>query len=720
MATPPQKPGLKPAILCFGVFQIDLAVGELRKRGVRVSLQQKPFQVLVALLERPGQVVTREEIRLRLWPSDEYGEFDLGINTAVRKIRQALGDSAEAPRFVETLPKVGYRFLAPVEHRAKEMDSPAAHPPGPVRSRRRQLALLALGVAGLGALAALVLPKLTTPESLLLEVRPLTTYPGSEGEPSLSPDGSQVAFIWNAAAGNIDIYVKVIGEEKVTRLTSDPARDIRPTWSPDGRWIAFVRYDPRLRNGTVFLISPFGGPEQEVTDGVIKAAWTADSQSLLLILSDGNHERSRIDLLSLASHQRRTLVSTTEHTEIEDLAASPDGSNLVYTRCPYNRCDLYVMPIAGGESRRLTHDKAPVAGVAWTPDSKQVIFASQRTKLSKLWRIEPAAKRPIPVPVAADQVGVFSPSLSRVPGGTPVRLAFHKSASNTDIRRTEIRRSGGRLSMGESVLISPSTQADYKPCYSPDGSKIAFISDRSGEREVWITEADGSAPRSLGPALGADLSWSPDGGFLAAPCTSELPGSVERDICIQPVKGGPAKRVVSTPKEEFLPLWSQDSKSLYFTADYSGRLEIYKVTVTSGLVRQITFHGGTGGLETPDGGDIFFFKDLGGPGDHRPHSMWKVPSDGGPEQVVLEGVYPYFLSVLRDGLYFLRLDHPSKNQDTLFLWRYGSEPPVAIAPLPHRPRRGTSGLPVSPDGRYFLTMHQDVIGVDLMIIDNFR
>ncbi len=99
----------------FGSFELDLATGELRKGGVRIKLQEQPFQVLIALLERPGEVVTREELRERLWPGDTFVEFDDGLNTAVRKIRQALGDSADNPRFVETLPRRGYRFVALAE-----------------------------------------------------------------------------------------------------------------------------------------------------------------------------------------------------------------------------------------------------------------------------------------------------------------------------------------------------------------------------------------------------------------------------------------------------------------------------------------------------------------------------------------------------------------------------------------------------------------------------
>src|ERR1700675_3286923 len=101
--------------LRFGVFELDLRAGELRKHGLRIRLQEQPFQVLTMLLEHPGQVVTREELQKRLWPADTFVDFDHGLNKAVNKIRDALGDSAESPRFVETVARRGYRFLAEVK-----------------------------------------------------------------------------------------------------------------------------------------------------------------------------------------------------------------------------------------------------------------------------------------------------------------------------------------------------------------------------------------------------------------------------------------------------------------------------------------------------------------------------------------------------------------------------------------------------------------------------
>src|SRR5438477_5002058 len=110
-------------IVRFGIFEVDLAAGELRKSGVRVRLQEQPFQVLAYVLQHPGEIVTREELRQKLWPADTFVDFDHSLNTAVNKVREALGDSASSPRYVETLARRGYRFLAPIEREDKASQS---------------------------------------------------------------------------------------------------------------------------------------------------------------------------------------------------------------------------------------------------------------------------------------------------------------------------------------------------------------------------------------------------------------------------------------------------------------------------------------------------------------------------------------------------------------------------------------------------------------------
>ncbi len=141
----PSKPGKQ--IVRFGVFEVDVAGGELFKQGLRIKLQEQPFQVLVALIERPREVVTRDELRQRLWP-DTQVDFERGLNKAINRLREALGDDADNPRFIETIPQRGYRFLLPVETAAPELAAPipAVSSPAPRLTNRRGLFAIAGGV----------------------------------------------------------------------------------------------------------------------------------------------------------------------------------------------------------------------------------------------------------------------------------------------------------------------------------------------------------------------------------------------------------------------------------------------------------------------------------------------------------------------------------------------------------------------------------------------
>src|SRR5712691_4801937 len=129
MSAPQPRPAGR--MVRFGIFELDLVVGELRKSGVRIRLQEQPLQVLAMLLERPDEVVTRDELRQKLWPADTFVDFDVGLSSAVRKLRDALGDSADNPQFIETLPRRGYRFIAPVAAPATESDGGARLPGAP-------------------------------------------------------------------------------------------------------------------------------------------------------------------------------------------------------------------------------------------------------------------------------------------------------------------------------------------------------------------------------------------------------------------------------------------------------------------------------------------------------------------------------------------------------------------------------------------------------------
>ena len=234
--------------LRFDPFEVDLVTGELWRHNIPLKLGGQPFQILKLLLERPGELITREELRKALWASDTFVDFEHGLNAAVNKLRQVLGDDPEKPRYIETIPRRGYRFISKGNVLAK------AGLPAPAGVRRSTNLLqfwqkiVAWTVVGAAcALAAVLIYEKTRLrlERPAMRIVPFTSYPGFELCPAFSPDGSRIAFAWNgdSALGykDFDLYVKVMGSENLLRLTHHPSAGLCPTWSPDGTQIAFIR-----------------------------------------------------------------------------------------------------------------------------------------------------------------------------------------------------------------------------------------------------------------------------------------------------------------------------------------------------------------------------------------------------------------------------------------------------------------------------------------------
>jgi DNA-binding winged helix-turn-helix (wHTH) protein len=211
----------RQTILRFGEFELDLARQTLSRRGIRLKLQNQPCQVLALLIQRAPEVVSRDEIRQRVWGNDVYIDTEQSINFCIRQIRGMLLDNAASPRFIETLPREGYRFIAPLEGVVpRERLDRSSIPPAqeeipPTRSRAWLIAAVAALVLAVG-ITSWLLSFREQGASAALHVVPATSYPGRETTPTLSPDGSQIAFSWDGENGNnLDIYVKLVGENRL-------------------------------------------------------------------------------------------------------------------------------------------------------------------------------------------------------------------------------------------------------------------------------------------------------------------------------------------------------------------------------------------------------------------------------------------------------------------------------------------------------------------------
>ncbi len=267
----------------FGAFEVDVAARELRKSGVRIRVQEQPFRVLAMLLARPGEVVTREELQQELWPGEEYGEFDLGLNTAVKKLRQALNDSADSPRWIETVPRVGYRFLGPT---ASDASPPLESPQELVRPRGRWV--LPAGACAL-VIAGLVMGWFWGRSEREADAR---SYRLELSAPrgiaymafALSPDGSRLAFIGEGVGSPLLWIQSLIDGSAVAIEGTENAEPLgTPFWSPDGSRIGFFA-DRKLKRVTAagggvqtLCDAPFGRGGAWNADGVIVFAPETDS-----------------------------------------------------------------------------------------------------------------------------------------------------------------------------------------------------------------------------------------------------------------------------------------------------------------------------------------------------------------------------------------------------------------------------------------------------------
>jgi DNA-binding winged helix-turn-helix (wHTH) protein len=268
----------------FGAYEVSPDSLELRKNGSRIKLREQAFRILVVMLERPGELITREELRQRLWLDDTFVNFDKSLNTAVNTLRDVLSDSAVDPCFVETIPRHGYRFVAEVRkvsgvdetlsNRESDSVAPAASTevdaPGIVSKGSGSRSGRALFLATLGLLAAGTLAwfsyRAFRPTSKVenMWALPLTSYSGVVRSPSLSPDGSQVAFSWQPeGATDTDIYVQTVGGPEPRRLTDSPRPEFGPAWAPDGSAIAFLRSISKS-SFDVMLVAPSGGEPRKI------------------------------------------------------------------------------------------------------------------------------------------------------------------------------------------------------------------------------------------------------------------------------------------------------------------------------------------------------------------------------------------------------------------------------------------------------------------------
>jgi eukaryotic-like serine/threonine-protein kinase len=669
-------------VFSFGAVLYEMATGRRAFSGSSTA------EVLAALMKEDPKP-----------PSEVVADLPKELDRLIRRCLQ----KEPARRFQHTAD-------VKLELEQIKEDSETGRKPVPPADRKRR-PWLAAGVAIAVLLVAATWWWRRPPDVPLDPPRlePVTSMSGGEVNPTLSPDGDQLAFIWNGEKrGDYDIYLKMIGSSEIRRLTTDPAPDIAPRWSPDGRWIAHLRLGPD-GVGRVQLISPVTGAGRKLSDFPVRGwySWSPDGRWLAVTPDRSAKgadttppESASFYLLPVDGGEPKPLRIPQASGNIESPSFSPDGRRLAYISPLTAANNIAVVDlgpdyIPTGPPRIVT--PRPVWAMdhpVWTRDGKSLLYADWG--ITRLWRVAITGDR-APEPIEIAGLGAWQPAVA----AKRDRLVFAKQQGSTDIYRFQ----AGRPV--EPVLTS--SFAEGQPELSPDGRRVVFMSARSGEMELWIAEADGSNPTQLthaqGPWQGSPC-WSPDGWRIAFDRQTE---DGHWDVWTIDADGGSPRRLTKDPRNENVPEWSRDGRFIYFAAQREGddteKPDIWRVPVAGGAEERITHGGGARVQESIDGKTLFVMRGFG------PSSLVAQPVAGGQVRELVKCVSSFVVSTA--GIYYKEC-----SGESLFIQDPATGRERVIGKL--EGQGGGSDFTVSPDGNSFLYSRLVNPGNDLMMIENFR
>lgn len=714
-----RAPSPRPHRIAFANFEADLRSGEIRKNGVRIRLQAQPFQLLALLLVNAGEMVSREEISRDLWPANTFVDFEHSLAAAVNKIREALGDAADNPRYIETIPKRGYRFIGtirpepPVVMAAPDVPESIEFAPAPAAKAKTHwkwaIGLVAVAVAVAAAISFVWMSRKPV-DSPPMTMVPFTSYPGLETAPSFSPDGSRIAFSWDSGSGNgsgrpqYDLYVKAIGSETLLRLTNHPSDWISSTWSPDGTQIAFHRL---AVDGTgIYVVPALGGPERKLIATHAPAnlaaplSWSPDGKWIAYAdraadVADGN----RSFLMNVETLERHEFPHDPSCRHEGGLTFSHGGQELAMI-CVHNTSSWeYLVTDLQGKSRRslaILPDQLTMP--VWSGDDKFVIVAVVSARGYEFEEL----------PVRGGEVH----TLAATPGEWPaISLDGRKLAISVSDNHINTWRKDLRHPETPAVQVYTSTRQQNNAQYSLDGKHVAFASARSGTWSVWVTDTDGSNLVQISQGgIAGHPRWSPDSQKIAFDMVepTRLKGAYTADISDRV-----AHKLKTNVRESSDPFWSHDGKWIYFRGFEGISRQLYRCPAEGGdatlLAASLDIRVP---IESADGKVLYFPRRNG----DANIVMLALDQPGATPQEVsgmpkISDEHQWTLA--QDGIYFTPQDSPRSICFFDFATRKTREIFKAGKDL-------AEGMSISPDGRYMLYSQIDESNADIMLFNNFR
>jgi Tol biopolymer transport system component/DNA-binding winged helix-turn-helix (wHTH) protein len=736
----------KDEIFVFGEYRLDARERRVWRGKAVVPLSPKTFDLLVVMLQGAGRLLEKDYLIRSVWPDSFVQDANLSVHIA--NLRKTLGKTSGIEQFIETVPKMGYRFVVPVS-RLLDSESPlvrgiAESAPGPAQRKEqlqpnvvrsaspavtsssqtskrgdRNLRVLLLSVlfAIACVLCVLAVRFSTGRKAGIVEnvtsTRPLTSTPGLFLQPSFSSDGQELAYTWRSGTdSHQSIYLQHVSSDDRRILIDTGRDDYSPSWAPNGSEIAFLhslgddqpldilivkKQNPAIERRVATICGA-----NDIFRNPPTLSWSPDARTLVTTDCGSRSESPALTLISVETGQKRPLTHAPPRTVDDQAAFSPDGTLIAFRRSQGDSSDeIYVIPAAGGPERKLTSRSNPVDGLAWSSDGKRIIFSSGRaTSLGSIWSL-PLRGGP-PTAVTTPLTHTSSPTVSPVGH----RLAYVDSPNNVSV---------WRVSMDARRDAEPfitSNFFDSSAVYSPDGAYVAFRSDRSGANEIWICRSDGSEPKKIthfdGPMTGSPR-WSPDGRSLAF----DSRGSGRADIYVVNLDSGEPVRITdatTTNSDNVVPSWSHDGRAVYFSSNRTGDWQIWKHALDTGAEVQITTKGGFNAMEA---GESLIYVGNRGRTEIRRLSLQNAQDD--VSLVSLGAGMWHAWTVSRGDLLYLK--RSSAESTTLYRLDLRSGKPQALG---QTEQAVNDSISTSPDGRWVLFARRSNTNSSIMILDGWN
>jgi eukaryotic-like serine/threonine-protein kinase len=609
----------------FGAFEADLRLGEIRKAGIRLKLQDQPFKVLQILLEHPGDLVTREELQSRIWPDESFGDFDHAVNVAVGKLRAALGDSAETPSFIQTVPRRGYRFVAKLDQAIEDGAAPNGMSLSAPLARVLAIDDHSRAVSGFkrpvfGVVASLAVAGILVGLGFILSRRPqspppdfhrLTVHRGTVYSARFAPEGNNVIYAASWDGAPVEIFsvdprlpgARSIGLPATQLLAISSLGEMAVLQSLDHRFLMTLR-------GTLGQVPLMGGSPRQLAEDIEWADWAPDGASLVTVHDTGAQQRLEFPV----GHVLYETSGWISHVRI-----SPKGDQVAFLDHPIypdDRGCVSVVDLAA-HKKVLSSGWESIAGLAWSADGNEIWFSAAKTGIERsIYAVDLRGRQRL---------------IFRAPGGVTLQDV---SADG----RVLLTRDDQRVGM---MVVPPGAKSETNKerelswqdwsvatDISRDGRIVLFDEQGLGagpNYAVATRDITGSTPIRLGEGMAGKLS--PDGKRAASVVAYNR-------LLLLPTGAGAARELEKDNIQQYWhgADWLPDSKQVIFSANLPGHaVQCFAQSVDGGKPRPVTPEGVVACLVSPDGKLLAGYH-VGGGG-------WLYPLDGTQQRPIL-GLLP--------------------------------------------------------------------------------